>query len=79
VSLIIAPLHTVVDVSRPVSWVLRVTIVPLELYIISLGLVRIHTVRDDSKFLLLTESRPNELGGGRHKLGTLHIVLSKGS
>jgi hypothetical protein len=34
----LAEVRPVVDVSRPVSWVLRETIVLLELYIMSLGL-----------------------------------------
>lgn len=52
------------DVSRPASWVLRVTMVPLELYIINSGLATLLTVWDDSNFLLPTEGCPNELGGG---------------
>ena len=52
-----------VNVLRLVSWALRITIVPLELYVTGLGLAPIHTVWDGSSFLLAAEFRPNELNG----------------
>ena len=64
------PVEDWVDVSRLMSWVLRVTMVLLELYIISLGLAQIHTVWGDSSFILPTEGRLNKLGGG------ISLVLS---
>ena len=68
------PVEDWVDVSRLVSWVLRVTMVPLELYIRCLELAWIHIGRDDSFSLPLpTEHRPNELSRGR---GSVLSVLS---
>ena len=70
------PVEDWVDVSRLVSWVLRVTtIVSLELYIRCLGLAWIYTVQDDSFSLLLPIDSPNELRGRSSVLSVLGSVL----